>query len=122
MRDRVVNGLLYQNKPSTVGEMPSHTLLSTIESAHGVSDVNHVAWCKLSPAKAADTLRRLEGGEEEEEEGAGEKMETEHEEDPRWQGVENMFASAGDDGAVKVWVVGDEGVEPTAASTTETKE
>jgi len=111
-----------QSKPTTEGEMPSHSLLSTIESAHGVSDVNHVAWCKLSPAKAAETLRRLEGGEDDEE-GAGEKMETEteQEEDPRWKGVENMFASAGDDGAVKVWVVGEDGGEPTAAQE-ETKE
>jgi cytosolic iron-sulfur protein assembly protein CIAO1 len=111
-----------QSKPTTDGEMPTHSLLSTIESAHGVSDVNHVAWCKLSPAKAAETLRRLEGGEEDEE-GAGEKMETEteQEEDPRWKGGENLFASAGDDGAVKVWLVGEEGGEPTA-SKEETKE
>ena len=78
----------------------SFELISTIDSAHGVSDVNHVAWCTLSPLQAARTLRNLEGGEEDPEE-RGEETE-----DPRWTGCENLFASAGDDGVVKVWSAG----------------
>lgn len=82
--------------------MPRHELISTIESAHGVSDVNHVAWNRLNPLKAAETLRNLEGGDDvdlddndiEREEGEYEK---------KWKGVENLFASAGDDGVIKVW-------------------
>lgn len=74
-----------------------------MEEAHGVSDVNHVAWCKLSPTKAAETLRRLEGGEEDEREDG---QDGQREEDSRWKGTEDMFASAGDDGLVKVWTVG----------------
>jgi hypothetical protein len=73
-----------------------------------VSDVNSVSWCKLSPAKAAETLRRLEGGEEDEEPMDEETLkDSEREEDPRWRAAENMFASAGDDGLIKVWVVND---------------
>ncbi|KWU44450.1 WD40 repeat-like protein [Rhodotorula sp. JG-1b] len=44
---------------------PRHVLVAQVEDAHGVSDVNHVAWKK----------------------------------------TKDMFASAGDDGLVKVWVV-----------------
>ncbi|GAA5861027.1 hypothetical protein JCM1840_003055 [Sporobolomyces johnsonii] len=99
-------------KPTSAkpGTSPSYTLVASIEDAHGVSDVNHVAWCTLSPARAAKTLRRLEGGDEDEskmDEG-NERAENEDEdgdEDPRWKGARNMFASAGDDGLVKVWMV-----------------
>ncbi|KAI5475144.1 cytosolic iron-sulfur protein assembly protein 1 [Pseudohyphozyma bogoriensis] len=87
-------------KPTDPSEGPTHTLLTTLESAHGVSDVNHVAWCRLSPLKAAQRLRVLEGGE-----GAEEEENEEVEEDPRWKRGEDMFASAGDDGVVKVFVV-----------------
>lgn len=83
---------------------PQASLLATVEDAHGVSDVNHIAWCKLSPAKAAETLRRLEGGEEDDED-VDQGASGSPEEDPRWHGSENMFASAGDDGVVKVWTV-----------------
>lgn len=78
----------------------SFELIDTVESAHGVSDVNHVAWCKLSPLQAARTLRNLEGGEEPEMEDG----ETETE-DPRWQHCADLFASAGDDGVIRVWQV-----------------
>lgn len=81
-----------------------------VEDAHEVSDVNHVAWCRLSPAKAAETLRKLEGGEGEQEEEEDEaNVEVDggtgraKEEDSRWRGSENLFASAGDDGLVKIW-------------------
>lgn len=95
--------------------MPTHTLVASVESAHGVSDVNHVAWCRLSPAKAAETLRRLEGGEGDADEDE-DTARREGEEDPRWARTKDMFASAGDDGVVKVWVVDQvlEGVEPSA--------
>jgi hypothetical protein len=75
-----------------------------VEDAHGVSDVNHVAWCTLSPSRAAATLRALEGGEEEEGD-EGEERAKKDEEDPRWKGAKDMFASAGDDGLVRVWTV-----------------
>ncbi|GAA5891740.1 hypothetical protein JCM6882_006190 [Rhodosporidiobolus microsporus] len=97
-------------KPPTPSDPPAHILLARIEDAHGVSDVNHVAWCTLSPSKAAATLRALEGGEEDEAEeveeaGEGRRAAGKEEEDPRWKGARDMFASAGDDGLVKVWVV-----------------
>lgn len=86
--------------PAAAG--PQWRLVARVEDAHGVSDVNHVAWCVLDPAKAAATLRALEGGEDEEEEEGGE----EHREDgERWKGARDCFASAGDDGLVKVWRV-----------------
>ncbi|SCZ89555.1 BZ3500_MvSof-1268-A1-R1_Chr9g10452 [Microbotryum saponariae] len=110
--DGVIN-VLQMMKPSTPEGAPSYKLISSVESSHGVSDVNHVAWCKLSPAKAAATLKKLEGGQDEEENEEDQEMETEDpstEEDSRWKGVEDMFASAGDDGLVKVW-----SVRPTAA-------
>ncbi|KDQ60075.1 hypothetical protein JAAARDRAFT_152615 [Jaapia argillacea MUCL 33604] len=47
-------------------EPPTHTLIATLPSAHGVHDINHVSWC------------------------------------PR-QGYEDLFATAGDDGIVRVW-------------------
>ncbi|GAA5970345.1 hypothetical protein JCM21900_001651 [Sporobolomyces salmonicolor] len=111
---------LTQPASAKPGTSPSYALLASVEDAHGVSDVNHVAWCTLSPAQAAKTLQRLEGGEgeDEEDEGAGESktgggkegVEQEGEgegedEDPRWKGARDMFASAGDDGLVKVWMV-----------------
>lgn len=75
--------------------------------------MNHVAWCTLSPAKAAETLRRLEGGENEDEDEDMEERDQDGEtaqsrpveEDPRWRGARDMFASAGDDGSVKVWTL-----------------
>ncbi|GAA5883159.1 hypothetical protein JCM3774_006859 [Rhodotorula dairenensis] len=101
---------------------PRHTLVCRIEDAHGVSDVNHVAWCSLSPKLAAKKLRALEGGEEEEEEeddgndsdlervgeGEGEGGDP----DPRWGRTRDMFASAGDDGLVKIWVVDSDSSDP----------
>lgn len=97
---------LEQTKPASPSSAPSQTLLHTHEDAHGVSDVNHVAWCTLSPSRAAATLRALEGGDggEEAEEETEESVKRD-EEDPRWKGARDMFASAGDDGLVKVWVV-----------------
>ncbi|KAL8280785.1 hypothetical protein RQP46_006789 [Phenoliferia psychrophenolica] len=84
---------------------PTHTLLTTLESAHGVSDINHVAWCRLSPSQAAAKLRKLEGGELDEEEEEEEAGRGEDEDDPRWRRARDMVASAGDDGVVKVWMV-----------------
>ncbi|KDE06747.1 hypothetical protein MVLG_02943 [Microbotryum lychnidis-dioicae p1A1 Lamole] len=110
--DGVIN-VLQMMKPSTPEGPPSYKLISSVESSHGVSDVNHVAWCKLSPAKAAATLKKLEGGQDEEDNEEDQEMEGENpstEEDSRWKGVEDMFASAGDDGLVKVW-----SVRPTTA-------
>ncbi|GAA5836618.1 hypothetical protein JCM11251_002679 [Rhodosporidiobolus azoricus] len=96
------------SKPSSPSPAPpNHTLLSAVEDAHGVSDVNHVSWCTLSPSKAAATLRALEGGEDEDEEAAerARRGEGEGDGDERWKGATGMFASAGDDGLVKVWVL-----------------
>lgn len=95
-----------QTKPtegSAIKGAPNYSLIETVESAHGVSDVNHVSWCKLSPEKAAATLRNLEGGEE-----AEENMEVEEpaiDTDPRWIGCKNVFASAGDDSTVRIWEI-----------------
>lgn len=80
-------------------------MVDSIASAHGVSDVNHVSWCKLDPGKAAATLRRQEGGEEADED----TMDVEEPKlgsDSRWEGCTDMFASAGDDNLVRVWRVG----------------
>lgn len=95
---------------------PSHTLVASIEEAHGVADVNHVAWCTIAPKAAARKLRELQGdsseGEEEPmDEGEGEgseakKLSSRGAEDPKWGPTEDMFASAGDDGIVRVWTVG----------------
>ena len=81
--------------------------MAMMEDSHDVSDVNHVAWCKLSPVKAAETLRRLEGGEEDNDDNDFDDHDKfrKEEEDPRWRGAQNMFASAGDDGLVKVWTL-----------------
>lgn len=97
-----------QHEPSpdtTMPGAPTSTLVDSVQSAHGVSDVNHVSWCKLDPKKAAATLRKAEGGEE-----FGEDTmdieEPEPESDLRWEGCRDMFASAGDDSLVRVWRVG----------------
>lgn len=83
------------------------TDLATLEDAHGLSDINTIKWCTLSPSKAAATLRSLEGGEE------GEDAEiTEGETDSRWKGCEDWFATAGDDGLIKVWKLEEGEVEP----------
>ncbi|GAA6060592.1 hypothetical protein JCM10212_004571 [Sporobolomyces blumeae] len=96
-------------------DRPSISLvpLATVQDAHGVSDVNSVRWCTLNPRRASRTLRALEGGESEEEErgGGGERGEGGEEEedrdstalDSRWKACQDWFASAGDDGVVKVW-------------------
>lgn len=112
-----VGGEQQQNRNRNRNRNPRHVLVAQIEDAHGVSDVNHVAWCTLSPALAAAKLRALEGGEDdpdqEEQEsagtggGRGRGRGGEEEEDPRWKKTKDMFASAGDDGVVKVWVVDD---------------
>lgn len=88
--------------------MPRWELISSIEEAHGVSDINCVSWNRLNPAKAAATLRNLEGGDDpdldmESDEGASEEERKRGEE--KWIGVENIFASAGDDGVIRVWYV-----------------
>lgn len=82
--------------------MPAYTLLTSLESAHGVSDVNHVAWCRLSPSKAAETLRKLEGGDRDDDDDDVVGPEGD---DPRWARARDMLASAGDDGVVKVFMV-----------------
>ncbi|GAA5988077.1 hypothetical protein JCM10908_002053 [Rhodotorula pacifica] len=87
---------------------PRHILLTQIEDAHGVSDVNHVSWCTLSPALAAAKLRALEGGEEDpdqDQEGLAAQGTGGGEQDPKWRRTKDMFASAGDDGLVKIWLV-----------------
>ena len=87
-----------------------HQLVASVQDAHGVSDVNHAAWCRLSPAKAAATLRSLEGGDDSGAESDGAERTRSGrtlDQDPRWRRTENMFASAGDDGIVKVWVLDD---------------
>ncbi|GAA6017682.1 hypothetical protein JCM11491_001167 [Sporobolomyces phaffii] len=89
---------------------PTVTELVTLEDAHGLSDINSIKWCTLSPAKAASTLRSLEGGEEDAD--AGEQEEgTPDDVDSRWKGCEDWFATAGDDGLIKVWRI-DRGEEP----------
>jgi hypothetical protein len=65
--------------------------------------VNHVAWCRLSPAKAAAKLRSLEGGEGDEDQIMEEPVE--EEEDPRWSGCVDMFSSSGDDALCRIWQV-----------------
>ncbi|GAA5890572.1 hypothetical protein JCM8208_004919 [Rhodotorula glutinis] len=89
---------------------PSWSLVARVDDAHGVSDVNHVAWCVLDPARAAATLRALEGGEDEPERGEGEdgegaRAQRDWDDGARWKGARDVFASAGDDGLVKVWRV-----------------
>lgn len=101
--ERRLTTLDSQTAPTSPGSAPTHTLLETIEDAHGVSDVNHVAWCHLSPSSAAAKLRALEGGEPDP--ADGEDGEQRAKEDPRWVRAGDMFASAGDDGLVKVWIV-----------------
>jgi hypothetical protein len=68
--------------------------------------VNHVAWCTISPKLAARKLRDLQGEpsepEEAMEEGAAPARKGE---DPKWAAAVDMFASAGDDGVVRVWTV-----------------
>ncbi|BGP16964.1 hypothetical protein JCM10213_007410 [Rhodosporidiobolus nylandii] len=110
---RIVSGggdgrinVFQMSKPTSSSSAPSHTLLATVEDAHGVSDVNHVSWCTLSPSRAAATLRALEGGEDDPEEADQAEGAKRDEDDPRWSGARDMFASAGDDGLVKVWSVG----------------
>jgi WD40 repeat protein len=76
------------------------TDLVTLEDAHGLSDINSIKWCTLSPSKAAATLRSLEGGEEDAE-GGDENASVDL--DSRWKGCEDWFATAGDDGLIKVW-------------------
>ncbi|GAA5977932.1 hypothetical protein JCM11641_004337 [Rhodosporidiobolus odoratus] len=96
------------SEPTSPSSPPTHALLQTLEDAHGISDVNHVSWCTLSPSRAAATLRALEGGDEVDPDAAQDEEDSpatkKDEEDPRWAGSRNMFASAGDDGTVKIWV------------------
>ncbi|KAK4048187.1 Cytosolic iron-sulfur protein assembly protein [Microbotryomycetes sp. JL201] len=78
-------------------------LVTREEDAHGVSDVNHVSWCRLSPTKAAARLRSLEGGDDSGDEDGAAALSLD--DDPKWQGTRDMLASAGDDGIVRVWSV-----------------
>jgi len=96
-----------QTRPSDPHGCPTHSLVASVHDAHGVSDVNHVSWCTISPKLAARKLRDLQGepSEAEEEEGEGD-MPSCKAEDPKWAGTADMFASAGDDGVVRVWTVG----------------
>ena len=63
--------ILYQQEPTPEEKAvkavpPAYKLIASLDSAHGVHDVNTVVWC------------------------------------PR-EGMEGLFATAGDDGNVKVW-------------------
>ncbi|GAA5947800.1 hypothetical protein JCM3765_001089 [Sporobolomyces pararoseus] len=78
---------------------PILTSLITLEDAHGLSDINSIKWCTLSPSKAAATLRSLEGGEEDDEMANDSSTDV----DSRWKGCEDWFATAGDDGLIKIW-------------------
>lgn len=109
-----------QTQPTEPQGVPNHSLLARHESTHGVSDVNHVAWCRLSPSKAAATLRALEGGEEdpaEEDGGKGNGEKEEADGDERWKQSRDWFGSAGDDGVVRVWKVVDHGAEGEGTKT-----
>lgn len=81
---------------------PTHRSISQVEDAHGVFDINHVSWCKLSPQRASASVSRLQDGAEDED--------AEDDDDTaaavlarRWRGCEDLLATAGDDGLVKVW-------------------
>lgn len=102
---------LLQTRPESneAGAPPQLTSLATLEDAHGLSDINSIKWCTLSPSKAAATLRSLEGGEEDEERQA--ENDDEAELDTRWKGCEDWFATAGDDGLIKVWKLEEESSE-----------
>lgn len=63
-----------------------------------------MVWNRLDPRKAAATLRNLEGGDEVDQDDNDIIIE-EGELGEKWKGVENLFASAGDDGVLKVWRV-----------------
>ncbi|GAA5929400.1 WD40 repeat domain-containing protein [Sporobolomyces koalae] len=82
---------------------PTLVPLVTVEDAHGLSDINSIKWCNLSPTKAAQTLRSLEGGEEDEQDASEQGQE--EQEDSRWRGCQDWFATAGDDGMIKVWKI-----------------
>jgi hypothetical protein len=84
------------------------TSLVTLEDAHGLSDINSIKWCTLSPSKAAATLRSLEGGEED---GEEEMPNPDEEVDSRWKACEDWFATAGDDGLIKIWKLEEESVD-----------
>ena len=75
------------------GKPVEHTLLASVDDAHGVYDVNCVSWCRLQPpSRASDDM-------------ADDDAETaaERDSDGRFARAHLMFATAGDDGAARVW-------------------
>ncbi|KAK4057329.1 Cytosolic iron-sulfur protein assembly protein [Microbotryomycetes sp. JL221] len=94
------------NEMGVAGDPLQHQLVASQMDAHGVSDVNCASWCRLSPSKAAATLRSLEGADEPGSDDDGPQSTT-FENDRKWRGTRSMLATAGDDGVVRVWTVDD---------------
>ena len=77
------------------GKPVEATLLASVDDAHGVYDVNCVSWCRLQPPSrsAPDDMADDDAGE----------TATERDPDGRFARAHLMFATAGDDGAARVW-------------------
>lgn len=115
-----VFGISAQQDDSTRnGHTVHHALLGTVEQAHGVHDVNHVQWCRLGKTgKPAATMTESNSATptnrwrppprespDLDEDGVahGREQASASRTEEMWKESRNVFATAGDDGIVKVW-------------------
>ena len=78
-----------------------HTLLASVDQAHGVHDLNNVQWCRLGKdSDSSDSQPKPNGHAED-----GDMDEDFYKPDAKkaWQEARNMLATAGDDGDVRIW-------------------
>lgn len=84
------------------GLVVRHTLLASVEQAHGVHDLNNVQWCRLGKEAAPSEAGPSNGAAIEEMDEDSYKPDV----SKTWQEARNMLATAGDDGDVRIWRFG----------------
>ncbi|KAE8202886.1 hypothetical protein A4X06_0g2491 [Tilletia controversa] len=77
------------SSPTTLS--PTHTLLTTLPSAHGVSDINSLAFAPTSYPSAISTQSRFQEIDDDADRAKG--------------AMGHLLASCADDGSVRVWVL-----------------
>lgn len=108
------------NDSARSGFSIQHTVLATFEQAHGVYDVNSITWCRLGQQSAASSSQeqstnRWQPPPKQVDDDGDDTMDVEDGPEAKasrqssmWKDARNVFATAGDDGMIKVWRLKDD--------------